>query len=121
MRFLLAIFIACFAGSSAYAQACLDISPELATLVARDAQGKGTCEIACEGCGCKGGPGYRGPTGQCVSWKSLARTCGPPPYALCDRECAPVVVGCPNRADDARKKLEQSSVGSVAEKVAEPR
>lgn len=24
--------------------------------------------VACDGCGCRGGPGYRLPTGQCVSW-----------------------------------------------------
>jgi hypothetical protein len=30
----------------------------------------------CRGCGCKGGPGYRAPTGRCVSWKELARVCG---------------------------------------------
>lgn len=30
----------------------------------------------CRGCGCKGGPGYRGPNGRCVGWKELARVCG---------------------------------------------
>jgi hypothetical protein len=23
---------------------------------------------ACSGCGCRGGPGYRGPNGRCVGW-----------------------------------------------------
>lgn len=41
---------------------------------------------ACSGCGCRGGPGYRGPNGQCVSWKAFARTCGSPPTAHCSAE-----------------------------------
>jgi len=33
---------------------------------------------ACSGCGCRGGPGYRGSDVNCVSWKALARVCGTP-------------------------------------------
>lgn len=28
---------------------------------------------ACQGCGCRGGPGYRLPSGQCASWKQHER------------------------------------------------
>jgi hypothetical protein len=44
---------------------------------------------ACMGCGCKGGPGYRGPDGHCVGFKALARTCGTPPTERCTFENAP--------------------------------
>lgn len=40
----------------------------------------------CEGCGCKGGPGYRGPNGQCVGWKRLNKVCGTPPTTRCTAE-----------------------------------
>lgn len=43
----------------------------------------------CRGCGCKGGPGYRGPDGRCVGFKDLARTCGDPPTTRCTFENAP--------------------------------
>jgi len=33
----------------------------------------------CVGCGCKGGPGWRGQYGQCVSHANLTRDCGSPP------------------------------------------
>lgn len=35
--------------------------------------------LACEGCGCRGGPGYRGPDGRCVGWARLNKICGNPP------------------------------------------
>jgi hypothetical protein len=38
---------------------------------------------ACSGCGCRGGPGYRGPNGRCVSWSDIGRTCGDPPSTRC--------------------------------------
>ncbi|TBW38197.1 hypothetical protein EYW49_09610 [Siculibacillus lacustris] len=41
---------------------------------------------ACSGCGCKGGPGYRGPNGRCVAWRDLARTCGPTLPGACVAE-----------------------------------
>lgn len=38
-------------------------------------------------CGDRGGPGYRGPDGQCVSWYRLARgVCGCPPTTACTPE-----------------------------------
>jgi hypothetical protein len=40
----------------------------------------------CSGCGCKGGPGYRGPNGQCVGWRDLDRICGKPPTLRCKPE-----------------------------------
>ena len=43
----------------------------------------------CQGCGCKGGPGYRGPDGRCVGFKNLAKVCGEPPDSRCVFENAP--------------------------------
>ena len=43
----------------------------------------------CSGCGCKGGPGYRGPDGRCVGFKDLAKICGTPPESRCTFENAP--------------------------------
>jgi hypothetical protein len=40
----------------------------------------------CSGCGCRGGPGYRGPDGNCVGWKVLSRVCGTPPTTRCTPE-----------------------------------
>jgi hypothetical protein len=40
----------------------------------------------CSQCGCRGGPGYRGPDGQCVGWKALNRICGTPPTTRCTAE-----------------------------------
>jgi hypothetical protein len=42
----------------------------------------------CKGCGCKGGPGWRGPDGLCVSKASLAKVCGTPAGAQCKQESA---------------------------------
>lgn len=44
---------------------------------------------ACRGCGCKGGPGYRGPDGKCVGFKALYKVCGNPPETRCVFENAP--------------------------------
>ncbi len=41
---------------------------------------------ACSGCGCRGGPGYRGPNGQCVGHAQLLSTCGNPPTLRCSAE-----------------------------------
>jgi hypothetical protein len=30
-----------------------------------------TWTLACTGCGCGGGPGYRGPDGKCVGWQNI--------------------------------------------------
>jgi len=42
----------------------------------------------CKGCGCKGGPGWRGPDGFCVSQAKLAEVCGSPAGAPCKQEAA---------------------------------
>jgi hypothetical protein len=43
---------------------------------------------ACKGCGCKGGPGYRAPSGYCVGFAELDKVCGNPP-TRCVFENAP--------------------------------
>lgn len=48
---------------------------------------------ACEGCGCRGGPGYRGSDGRCVGWKDLAKKCGNPPTSRCSAEGSNVANG----------------------------
>lgn len=80
-----------------HVQLCPVISPELARKAADEVKGHGACAVVCRGCGCKGGPGYRGPRG-CVGWAELIRVCGPPPHASCTRECAIVQPGCRGRA-----------------------
>ncbi len=50
-----------------------------------------TGALACSGCGCRGGPGYRGPDGRCVGFANMARVCGDPPETRCVREAAPKV------------------------------
>ena len=38
-------------------------------------------------CGDRGGPGYRGPDGECLSWYKLAKgVCGCPPTTKCTPE-----------------------------------
>jgi transposase len=49
----------------------------------------------CQGCGCKGGPGWRGKNGQCVSHANLTKDCGSPPSTRCTHEGAQQV--CPSR------------------------
>jgi len=46
----------------------------------------GAVAIGCKGCGCRGGPGYRGPNGKCVGWDQLTRVCGNPPTTRCTKE-----------------------------------
>lgn len=41
------------------------------------------------GCGSRGGSGYRGPNGRCVSRKNLRRVCGDPPSLRCRAENVP--------------------------------
>ena len=41
---------------------------------------------AASGYGSRGGPGYRGPNGQCVGWANLNRVCGVPPTKNCTNE-----------------------------------
>lgn len=45
-------------------------------------------QLACKGCGCRGGPGWRiHRTGQCAGKQNLAKECGSPPSpALCTKE-----------------------------------
>jgi hypothetical protein len=37
-------------------------------------------------CGDRGGPGYRGPSGRCVGWADIGKTCGNPPTTRCTPE-----------------------------------
>jgi hypothetical protein len=39
-------------------------------------------------CGERGGPGYRGPNGQCVGWANIGKICGSPPTTHCTPERA---------------------------------
>lgn len=54
-------------------------------LVAAAAVAPVAAEERCSGCGCKGGPGYRGPKG-CVGWAQLNKVCGTPPTTYCRPE-----------------------------------
>lgn len=40
----------------------------------------------CNYCGCHGGPGYRGPDGNCVGKANITRVCGSPPSTKCKYE-----------------------------------
>lgn len=40
----------------------------------------------CNYCGCKGGPGYRAPDGQCVGKRNISKVCGSPPSTRCKKE-----------------------------------
>ena len=44
----------------------------------------------CSGCGCKGGPGWRGTDGACVHAATLTQICGSPPGAPCKQEAAEI-------------------------------
>jgi hypothetical protein len=48
-------------------------------------------DCRCKGCGCKGGPGWRGPEGTCVPEAKLAEICGTPADAPCKLEASPQV------------------------------
>lgn len=73
---------------------CPVMPAAIAKQVALEIKGSERCYAYCEGCGCKGGPGYRKPNGQCVSYAALVRECGEAPHAVCQPECAPVVEKC---------------------------
>ena len=61
----------------------------------------------CHGCGCAGGPGYRGPNGQCVGFRDLERTCGTSPTERCTFENAP---GTGGHADCALRLRRNSDI-----------
>jgi hypothetical protein len=44
------------------------------------------CVLACDECGCHGGPGYRGQGGHCVGWAKLSHVCGDPATTRCSYE-----------------------------------
>lgn len=73
---------------------CPLLTEKLVSAILPDVTGHGTCKVRCEGCGCKGGPGYRAADGRCVGYADIIRKCGPPPHQGCRAECAPVAVGC---------------------------
>ncbi len=58
----------------------------------------------CEGCGCKGGPGWRDSGGHCVSHKGLSKICGNPPGTKCTFEGATLV--CPSERSPGVRKPE---------------
>ena len=61
----------------------------------------------CKGCGCKGGPGWRGPDGYCVSQAKLAEVCGSPAGTPCKQEAASrVCFGKQSALDDAKTVVE---------------
>jgi hypothetical protein len=45
-------------------------------------------DCRCQGCGCKGGSGWRDQAGRCVSNANLTRDCGSPPSTRCTHEGA---------------------------------
>jgi hypothetical protein len=75
---------------------CLQVPRQLA----KEAEALGKCEIACRGCGCQGGPGYRlrsvpgQPAGTCVGFSNINSKCGEPPHKKCAKECVSVHAGC---------------------------
>ncbi|MEX1059647.1 MAG: hypothetical protein WED13_01350 [Methyloceanibacter sp.] len=56
-------------------------APSVSTALAQE-----SCR--CKGCGCKGGPGWRGPDGFCVPQAKLAEICGSPAGTPCKQEAA---------------------------------
>src|SRR5271154_5299860 len=65
--------------------------------------------LACHGCGCKGGPGYRAPDGHCVGFRELDTVCGNPPTRCVfenapgtgeNRECALALRQPPRKSPD---------------------
>ena len=96
MRSLMILIAVCVSSASiALAQDCWTAVQEEIWQTAIEEAERGRCQIRCEGCGCKGGPGYRDPeTRQCVGWGKLENVCGPYPHSLCKAECTPVTAAC---------------------------
>ncbi len=63
------------------------VSPPAFTSSSPRSAAAGSCY--CHGCGCKGGPGWRKPNGQCASRDELTEVCGKPPGTPCSYEGAP--------------------------------
>jgi hypothetical protein len=66
----------------------------------------------CEGCGCKGGPGYRAANGRCVGWADIGRTCGSPPTQRCTPEL--VDQGAEKAAEIGAKAMNTRRVAPVS-------
>jgi hypothetical protein len=60
--------------------------------------------LALADCGDRGGPGYRGPSGRCVGWADIGRTCGNPPTTKCKAEN--IAAGSEVAADHGQKAWE---------------
>lgn len=68
----------------------LVVLPALALPASVKAAGCVIDPTPCNGCGCKGGPGYRHVAPRkCVGFRELAKKCGDPPGAACVFENAP--------------------------------
>jgi hypothetical protein len=63
--------------------------------------------IANATCGTQGGPGYRGPDGQCVSWARFSYVCGPDGSRCQPEKVNPLIKELQNGADP-RKLMEKS-------------
>ena len=93
---------------------------EIHALTSKDAPGRPEgCATFCEGCGCRGGPGYRDDRGKCVGYRELISRCGEAPHARCTRECFPIVQGCSKPDIDGAKQRaasERERIATEAEK-----
>ena len=93
---------------------------EIHALTSKDAPGRPEgCATFCEGCGCRGGPGYRDDRGKCVCYRELISRCGEAPHARCTRECFPVVKECSKPDIDGAKQRaasERERIATEAEK-----
>jgi hypothetical protein len=69
-------------------------------------------------CGERGGPGYRGPNGQCVGWANIGKICGNPPTTHCTAEMANPNAGKAAEHGTAIESLRP--IGGAATLVAPP-
>src|SRR6478735_1789399 len=60
--------------------------PKTLSSVPKKRSGADACR--CQGCGCKGGPGWRDASGYCVGRRSMTERCGSPPSTRCTYEGA---------------------------------